>query len=362
MTTTPFRGFALTLAAVLLSIAPLHAQEGRALELTVGDVGIAIGDAPRVIGLRLNFRDRHLEQVIGANLTVWTPYEYTGRVHGLALGLPATGARRIDGVGVGIFGVSASESSRGVIVGGLGVGAGSDVRGVAAGGLGVGAGSDVRGVVAGGLGVGAGSDIRGVAAGGLGVGAGSDVRGVAAGGLGVGVGSELRGVAAGGLGVGVGGNATGLLAGGVGVGVGGDLRGLTVAGGAIGVGGDVNGVQAAGLGIGTGGTLRWVSLAGLGIGATGIDGLAAAPLVGARDVRGIVMAPAYFRVVDDGAVRGLNVSAFNDVRGTQQGLAIGIFNYARHLDGLQVGILNYARNKPPGTRLLPILNYARDRR
>jgi hypothetical protein len=42
-------------------------------DLTVNDVGIAIGDAPRVTGLRINFRDRYLQRVNGVNITVWTP-------------------------------------------------------------------------------------------------------------------------------------------------------------------------------------------------------------------------------------------------------------------------------------------------
>ncbi|MBA2245275.1 MAG: FtsX-like permease family protein [Gemmatimonadetes bacterium] len=83
-----------------------------------------------------------------------------------------------------------------------------------------------------------------------------------------------------------------------------------------------------------------------------------AAAIGAQEVRGLAVAPAYFRI-EEGLVRGVNVSAYNDVRGTQQGLVIGIFNYARELDGLQVGVLNYAANKPPRSRLLPLLNYAR---
>jgi hypothetical protein len=142
--------------------------------------------------------------------------------------------------------------------------------------------------------------------------------------------------------------------------VGAEVVGVPVAGRGFGAGVDVTGDQAAGLGIGAGGTLRWVSVASLGIGATEIEGLAVAPAVGARDVRGVVLAPAYFRI-EEGSARGVNVSAYNDVRGTQHGLAIGIFNYARELDGLQIGLLNYAGNKSRGTRLLPIFNYARSR-
>lgn len=116
-----------------------------------------------------------------------------------------------------------------------------------------------------------------------------------------------------------------------------------------------------GIGMGVGGTLRWLGISLGGIGAQRIEGVALAPAVGALDVRGLALAPAYFRIEQHGTVRGVNVSAFNHVKGTQRGLAIGIFNYARNLDGFQVGLLNYAANKPPGTRLLPILNYARNR-
>jgi hypothetical protein len=125
----------------------------------------------------------------------------------------------------------------------------------------------------------------------------------------------------------------------------------------MGAGGDVTGVQLAGIGIGSGGTLRWVSIAGIGVGAPRIEGVAAAAAVGGVDVRGLVVAPIYFRITNDGRMKGVNISAVNNVRGTQQGLAIGLFNYARSLDGVQVGILNYAANKR-SAKLLPIVNFA----
>jgi hypothetical protein len=336
-----------TLAAICLLIAaPGAAQEPRrSLDLTVNDVGISIGDSRRVVGLRLNFRDRHMEEVVGINATIWSPYEYSGRVRGLALGVPMTGARRIDGIGVGIFGVGASESIRGLGIGGIGLGAGNDIRGIAVGGIGLGAGQDLHGVGIGGIGAGAGGDVRGLAIGGVGIGAGGNATGIFVGGVGAGAGGDLRGLS---------------LAG-VGIGAGGRVQGLTVTGVGMGAGGDVTGVQIAGIGIGSGGTLRWLSIAGIGIGAPNIEGAAIATAVGAQHARGLILAPAYFRISDGGRINGLNVSAFNDVRGTQQGLAIGIFNYARQLDGVQLGVLNYAANKPRGTRLLPVLNFARSR-
>jgi hypothetical protein len=54
------------------------------------------------------------------------------------------------------------------------------------------------------------------------------------------------------------------------------------------------------------------------------------------------------------------VGAFNQLKGTQRGLAIGIVNYAEELHGVQVGLINIARNNSSGTRVLPVLNVHRD--
>src|SRR4051812_37221399 len=67
---------------------------------------ISIGNYPNVTGLRINFRDRNLERVNGANVTIWFPYSPArGTVSGLALGLPATGARNIHGLAIAPIGV-----------------------------------------------------------------------------------------------------------------------------------------------------------------------------------------------------------------------------------------------------------------
>lgn len=334
------------LAAVCTLLAIPALAPAQSLDLMVDDVGISIGDSRRVTGIRLNYRDRRMEKVVGVNVTLWTPYETNrGIVRGLALGLPATGASRIDGVAAGIFGLGALQSIHGLALGGIGLGAGTDIEGIAIGGIGLGVGQDVRGL----------------AIGGIGMGVGQNMHGLAVGGIGVGVGGSAKGILVGGIGAGVGGDMIGLSIAGIGIGAGGSVTGLTVTGIGMGAGGDVTGVQLAGVGIGAGGTLRWVSVAGIGIGAPRIEGLAIASAVGAEQVRGVVIAPFYFKIANNGRVNGVNISAFNNVRGTQQGLAIGIFNYARSLDGAQFGLLNYAGNKSRGTRLLPIFNYARAR-
>ena len=299
------------LLALLLSL-PVERVIAQGLDLTVNHVGIAFGDVPRVTGLRLNYRDRNLDWVNGVNVTIWSPYgEGTGTVpgivRGLALGLPLTGAARIDGIATGLFGASASDRIRGVGVGPIGLGAGGRLEGVMIGGLGVGSGGGMTG-----LGIG-----------GLGIGSGGSMRGAFIGGLGVGGGGSIDGIAIGGLGVGSSGNVTGLAIG--------------------------------GLGVGSGGTLRGIGIGGLGVGAPRVEGIAISALgVGAQNAKGALFA-AWVKI-EHGEMQGLTVGGFNQVRGLHHGLAIGIVNYAEELQGVQIGLINIARNNPRGARVLPIAN------
>src|SRR5690242_9585776 len=111
------RTLRVALCAFALVAAPtLSAQ---VIDLTIHDVGVAIGDKPRMTGLRLNYRDKHLERITGANVTLWGPYSPpTGTVTGLALGLPSTGADHIKGIAAGILGVGVGTSITGIGVGG----------------------------------------------------------------------------------------------------------------------------------------------------------------------------------------------------------------------------------------------------
>lgn len=49
-------------------------------------------------------------------------------------------------------------------------------------------------------------------------------------------------------------------------------------------------------------------------------------------------------------------AAFNHVKGTQKGVTIGIFNWARKQQGVQIGIMNYVKENPRGLRMLPVFN------
>lgn len=311
-----------------------------ALHLTIHDVGLAIGNARHVDGIRLNYRDAGHYVVHGLNATVWTTYPHAdGVVQGIAFGVPVTQARRIDGLGVGV-GVGADDDFTGVALGAAGVGAGKSLRGIMVGGLGAGSGEDVKGISIGGLGVGAGKNVRGIIVGGLGVGAGETLEGMSVGGIGVGAGQSLRGITIAGIGVGAGDNIVGITFAGLGVGAGNRIRGLTVAG----------------IGVGAGSSVEGITIAGIAAGAPRVRGLVASLMAGGQNVKGALLAPAYVRIQRDGSLTGFSLSAFNQIKGTQHGLTLGVFNFARELHGVQIGLLNYAGNNHGIAKLLPFVN------
>ena len=100
---TPVRCL-LTAGALLVAPAVLRAQDTSetvverppghaALNLTVGGIGISIGNSARVNGLRINWSDRGLEAVNGVNLTLWKPDKHlSGVINGVAIGLAGLAA------------------------------------------------------------------------------------------------------------------------------------------------------------------------------------------------------------------------------------------------------------------------------
>jgi hypothetical protein len=312
------------------------------LDLTFHDVGIGIGNTKHVDGLRLNFRDAAPYVVHGIAASVWTPQEGApagGGVYGVVVGLPLAEPHEVRGLGVGV-GVGATTDFGGLGVALLGAGAGGRARGIFLAGLGAGSGGGIDGIAIAGLGAGTGGDVRGIAVGGLGAGAGGSVNGLVAGLAGAGAGGDLKGFALGGLGAGAGGDVDGLLFGGLGAGAGRRIRGIAIGG----------------LGVGAGEAIEGLAVAVVGVGAPRVRGIAAALAVGGKDVGGVVLAPAYHRIEAGGRFTGIAASAYNDIRGEQRGLVVGIFNYATSLQGVQLGLLNWAGNNPDGLKLLPIAN------
>jgi hypothetical protein len=264
-----------------------------ALQLTVGGVGLTLGNSRTATGIRINAVDHQVERVTGLNLTLWKPRANPDLVvTGVAAGLVGPRAKRIDGIALGGIGVMASEQLNGVSAGGLIVLSRNEINGVAVGGVAAVAAQRLRGVGLGGLFAVGDHGIDGLAAAGLVTLSEGDVHGITA--AGVGTIEEGR------------------------------FTGINVAGVATFTDGEMRGLNAAGVAAVVRGRLQGIGLAAGTVKVSALDGVA--------------------------------VSAWNNVRGEQRGLTIGIFNYAQTIHGLQLGLLNYVRSNPKGLRLLPVFN------
>lgn len=304
------RRIPLTIFIITLPLLSIFSQ---GLNIPARHWGISFGNSSRFYGIRFNLVEKDIEKINGINFSVWGAKDnsrQTGTVNGISIGIPAAvGTDYLNGINVGILGAGARQDMNGINIGGLGVGAGNNLKGINFGLLGVGAGNDLYGINLGGLGAGAGNDVKGITFGLLGAGAGNDMVGINVGGLGIGAGRKLAGINIGGLGVGAGEAVVG------------------------------------------------VSLGGLAVGGPKINGIQAALVVGGEQIRGISIAPAYFRIEGmDGYMKGLSVSAFNHIEGEVFGICIGIFNWAYAVRGFQLGILNHVKSNPKGLRWLPVFN------
>jgi hypothetical protein len=162
----------------------------------------------------------------------------------------------------------------------------------------------------------------GLSVAGLGLVAQESMRGIMLGGLATVAGDDIAGFTLGGLAVVSGGAITGITAGGLAVVADREITGLTASLGAVETSGRVAGITTA---------LYRIK----------------APSVRGFDVAGWLKTR---------RLEGMSIAAFNQVRGVQRGLAIGVFNTADELHGIQIGILNRAGNNKPPFRWLPVFN------
>jgi hypothetical protein len=103
------------------------------------------------------------------------------------------------------------------------------------------------------------------------------------------------------------------------------------------------------------GPIRWVcGSLGAVVSEDLVEGIAVAGYgVRSPNIRGVAISALTTRSKD---FRGLGIAGYNDIRGTQTGITIGLINRAKILKGVQIGLLNYAENNPAPFRILPILN------
>jgi hypothetical protein len=312
----------------------------QSLDIPVKGYGLSFGNSKNFTGLRFNFRDRRIERIDGMNITFWISDENEDAImRGISAGImPEAGDIGYLQLGIGVV---AEYQLSGVTVGLLGAGSGGDMDGINIGGLGAGAGGSITGINIGGLGAGAGQDIIGLNIGGLGAGAGQNMAGINIALLGAGAGQNLYGMTIAGLGAGAGQNVAGLTIGGLGAGAGQNMTGVNIGGLGVGAGQELQGLSVALLGAGAP-TIKGVTLAGVGIGGT--------------EIAGLTVALGHIRVEENGIITGLTASAFNYIKGLQQGVSLGIVNYSYEVSGIQIGLVNYIADNPSGLKILPLLN------
>ncbi len=308
---------------------------------------IGFGNSPVFTGLRFNFKDQDVEKITGVSFTIWQPKDDSGGgvVNGISIGAPlAGGAAQRNGLNLGLAGISANGQLNGINLGGFGAGAGESANGINIGGIGVGAGNNLSGI--------------NLAA--IGAGSGQNVSGFTFAGIGVGAGEELSGINIAGIGVGSGGDVKGLNIGGIGVGAGDDITGINVGGIGMGAGGSAKGINIGGVGVGAGEEIAGLNVAVVGVGAPKVKGISVASVVGGTVVSGIALAPAWVKVgdksSDGGELKGVSVSAFNQIKGKNNGVTIGILNLSEGGKGIQIGLLNHNPDNPKGLRWLPFFN------
>ena len=328
----------LFLPVFLLAALPGARSAAASLDLTYRDVGISLGNAPRVIGLRINGVDAEVRRVDGLNLTLWNPRPSPmASFNGVVLGLIGPKAGRLQGLAIGGLGATASTRIRGLAVAGFGVGA-RRLQGAALGGLLTRVGHGSQGMALSLVTCQGHGELRGLAFGGA-VATVDSTRGLLLGGLAA-VGSRLDGIGLSPGIVGSGQDLRGLAVGGLVVFAGESLTGLAISAGITGARRELRGIALGGLGVGAGESMQGLVVGGL---------VAMAPCT-----RGISFGLLNGVVIDD-----INLEDFLRIRTVNQrytGLSLGLFNYSAELNGAQIGLLNYAGNNPRWARLLPFLN------
>lgn len=299
---------------------------GQSLDLSIKRNGLSVGNSRIFNGLRINFSDRRVEKINGMNITLWRSKANTKAiVRGLSIGLWGPQAGYLKGLQIGALEIGAEHEIKGVSIA-PGVGSCGYISGITVGIVGVAAYGYIKGLTFGSLGVYSRNDIDGVTLGGLVVGANNDLNGVTIALLGAGARRNIRGMTLCGLGVLARGNISGVSFAFVGVGSEENIRGINIAG----------------VVIDSGNELKGLSLTGF--------------CAKARHIKGLTLALGTVRAFSDGSMSGISISAFNQIKGKQTGVSLGLINFARELSGVQFGLINYVRENPKLLRILPILN------
>lgn len=183
--------------------------------------------------------------------------------------------------------------------------------------------------------------LNGIQIGGLGVGAAKEIKGISAGIIGARSVGSISGITLGGLGTYSARNLSGITIGGIGALSIGNITGITLSGLGTVAGGNITGFAFGCLGATCKNKMKGISIGGLG--------------TSAHNITGMTLALLSVNVYDNGSLTGFSASVFNNIKGRQTGVSLGVFNYAYELNGIQIGLINYVRDNSR-YKILPIIN------
>lgn len=324
------------------------------IDIPASTWGISFGNSFNYYGIRFNYRDCDVGTINGINFTLWDSPSVTNstingisiggmphasNLNGLNLGFGILGEEQVNGINLGIFATISNGDIKGINFGGLAMVSNGSMQGLNFGGLALVSNGDIGGVNFGGLAQVADGDLYGINFGGLALVSNGDLAGFNIGGLALVANGELAGT-----------NIS-LLA----SVANGNMAGLNLSGLALVSSGELGGVNVGGLAV-----VGIESIYGLSVTLGQInseDEIWGLSVSGYKtetfNFTGANFTIAWTEIQE---LNGFSFAAYNRIYGEQNGLTIGIVNYAKNLSGIQIGLINIAGNNEGIFKILPFVN------
>ncbi len=324
------------------------------IDIPASTWGISFGNSRNFNGFRFNYRDCNVETVNGFNFTLWeAKYITDSEVNGISLGITPSAAR-LNGLNLG-FAIIAEEHMNGLNLGILAAVSNGNILGLNVGGLALVSEGNMTGINLGGLALVSNGDIVGLNFGGLAQVANGNLFGINFGGLALVSNGELIGLNLGGLALVSDGNLSGINFSLLASVAKGNLSGINFSGLALVSSEEITGVNVGGLTVVSNESLYGLSIT-LGQLKTN-DEIWGLSISGYKtesfDLSGINFTIAWTEIEN---LRGFSFAAYNRIYGEQNGLTIGIVNFAEELNGIQFGLINIANNNSGIFKILPFVN------
>ncbi len=308
------------------------------IDIPASTWGISFGNSYNYNGVRFNYRDCDIGTINGINFTIWdSPSVTNSTVNGISIGgMPH--ASNLNGLNLGL-GLLGEEQVNGINLGILAAISNGDIKGINFGGLALVSNGDIGGVNFGGLAQVANGDLYGLNVGGIALVSNGDLAGFNVGGLALVANGELAGA-----------NIS-LLASVANE----NMAGLNLSGLALVSSGKLGGINVGGLAV-----VGIESIYGLSVTLGQInseDEIWGLSVSGYKtetfDFTGANFTIAWTEIQE---LNGFSFAVYNRIYGEQNGLTIGIVNYAKNLSGIQIGLINIAENNEGIFKILPFVN------